>query len=419
MPPSPAARPALSSAATLLLVACEPHRSLDPGEPSEPARAAALSTYFPPSESKGGWRTRTAPDQVRQLGMDAARLAQLGQYLMSQPHENYQTGVSGYKASNKAAIVVKGGWIVGEYYNQAGANKAIYYVSSNGKSIAMLLAGHMAQSNPGLKLGLNSKLYDRRWLPEGFPLSDSRKSAITFDHMFRHASGIIPEDAHKIASGAVRTEAGWNFGPFTVGADAQWPQSARLAYTPGRPSEYKGSRPYSSVGFNHLSLVFRNVSGLEPGEYLNRGILKPIGVGRVAYKLTNGMEGTKYATAGNALMGARDFMRIGYLMLHEGDWNGKRIFPASWIRQFTGSPAYDNLRSNRDCRWGAKYPADLYRTTGSGQNWILVVPSLDLVLTYNGRTPASRKAEIDRESLKRLFAAVTERYVACDGSVVN
>ena len=46
-------------------------------------------------------------------------------------------------------------------------------------------------------------------------------------------------------------------------------------------------------------------------------------------------------------------------------------------------------------------------------------PSLDLLLTYNGRTPASRKAEIDRESLKRLFAAVVERYVACDGTVVN
>ena len=47
------------------------------------------------------------------------------------------------------------------------------------------------------------------------------------------------------------------------------------------------------------------------------------------------------------------------------------------------------------------------------------MPSLDLLLTYNGRTPASRKAEIDRESLKRLFAAVNERYVACDGTVVN
>jgi hypothetical protein len=26
---------------------------------------------------------------------------------------------------------------------------------------------------------------------------------------------------------------------------------------------------------------------------------------------------------------------------------------------------------------------------------------------------------VDRESLKRLFAAVTDRYVACDGTVIN
>ena len=44
---------------------------------------------------------------------------------------------------------------------------------------------------------------------------------------------------------------------------------------------------------------------------------------------------------------------------------------------------------------------------------------MDLLLTFNGRTPASRKAEIDQESLARLFAAVTEPYVACDGTVVN
>jgi hypothetical protein len=47
------------------------------------------------------------------------------------------------------------------------------------------------------------------------------------------------------------------------------------------------------------------------------------------------------------------------------------------------------------------------------------VPSLDLLLTYNGRTPASRKTEIDQESLARLFASVTEPYVACDGTLVN
>jgi CubicO group peptidase (beta-lactamase class C family) len=173
------------------------------------------------------------------------------------------------------------------------------------------------------------------------------------------------------------------------------------------------------VAFNHFSLIFKRVSGLEASVYLKSRLLEPIGVGNVAYKLTTGMGNVKFAAAGNALMGARDFMRIGYLMLHEGDWKGNRIFPASWIQQFTESTAYPNLRSNRDCRWGTQYPPDLYRTTGSGQNWVLVVPSLDLLLTYNGRTPASRKVEIEQQSLARLFASVTERYVTCDGTVVD
>jgi CubicO group peptidase (beta-lactamase class C family) len=419
MHPFPRGRRALSAAALVLLVACDTSRPADPAEPDPPTAAVALSTYFPPPESGGGWRKTSESGRLGDLGVDRARLDQLGQYLMSLPYENYSTGVSGYKASNKAAIVVKGGWIVGEYYNQSGANTALYYLASNGKTFAMLLAGNMAQTYPGLGFGLKSKLYDQRWLKDGFPLTDTRKSGITVDHVFRHTSGIIPEAQHQIASGAVQTETSWNFAPFTVGKDAQWPQSAKLYYGPGQPGSYSGGSTYSSVAYNHLSLVFRNVTGKEAGDYLRSAILDRIGVGRKLYKLTSGMEGTKFAAAGNGLTTARDFMRIGYLMLHEGDWDGRRIFPASWIRQFTGSTAYRNIRSNRDCYWGAKYPADLYRTTGSGLNWIMVVPSLDLVMTFNGRTPRSKAAEVDRESLKGLFAAVTDRYVACDGTVIN
>jgi hypothetical protein len=86
-----------------------------------------------------------------------------------------------------------------------------------------------------------------------------------------------------------------------------------------------------------------------------------------------------------------------------------------------GSPARPPtlIRSHRDCHWGTKYPGDLHRTTGSGENWVLVMPSLDLLLAFNGRTPASKREEIDCTSLERLFAAVTQRYVACDGTVVN
>ena len=417
MCPAPA-RSALVPAAAIAVLACDPNSPLEPARDSGPRSAVALSTYFPPPESDGGWRKVTEAQRVADLGVDRTRLQSLGSYLMSLPYEQYRTGVSGFDPSNKAAIVVKGGWIVGEWYNQSGADRALYYTASNGKTFALLLTGVLTQNYPGLGLGPTSKLYDRRWMAQGHPLTDSRKANITLDQVFRHTSGIIPESAHQIASGAVQTESSWNFAPFTVGKDAQWPQSARLSYDPGRPSQYRGST-YSSVAFNHVSLLVRNVTGTEAGAYFQKTILGRIGVSRVAYKVTSGMEGAKYATAGNALLTARDFMRVGYLMLHEGNWDGRRIFPASWLRRFTGSTAYPNLRTNRDCRWGAKYPADMYRTTGSGQNWVLVVPSLDLLLTFNGRTPASKAAEVERESLQRLFAAVTQRYVACDGSTVN
>jgi CubicO group peptidase (beta-lactamase class C family) len=416
--PPAVARP-LSSVAILFVLACEASAPADSdAAPERPMSAAALATYFPTSEASGGWRSTTDAGRIGDLGMNRDRIEALGRYLTSLPYENYQLDVSGYKPSNKAAIVLKDGWIVGEYYNQAGASSALYYLSSNSKSVTMLLAGHLAQTYPGLGFGTGSKLYDRRWLAEGFPLTDSRKADITIDHVFRHSSGIVPEDEHQIADGAVQAESDWSFAPFTVGRDADWPQSARLYYAPGNPSGYSGES-YSSVAFNHLSLLFRNVTGKEASVYLNDAILDRIGVGRDGYRLTSGMGSTKWATAGNLLLTARDFLRLGYLMLHEGDWSGRRIFAAAWLRRFTGSSAYKNIRSNKDCYWGAKYPADLYRTTGSGENWVLVVPSLDLILSFNGRTPRSKRAEIDRESLQRLFAAVTERYVACDGTVVN
>ena len=420
----PFASPGLASVASagvLFTLACDLGTPLSVDQPSDTPTPATvtLSSYFPPPEAAGGWRKTTDATQVHDLGMDADKLDSLGAYLMSLPYEGYYTGVSGYKASNKAALVVKDGWVVGEYYNQASARTAVYYLASNGKTFAMLLAGNMAMRYSELGFGLSSRLYDPRWLPEGYPVTDTRKADITFDHVFRHVSGIIPEAQARIASGAVMSEADWNFSPFTVGKDSDYPVSAPLYFTPGNPSTYTKGSTYSSVAFNHFGLIFRNVTGLEASAYLREAILDPVGVGRMDYKLTSGMGDYVWAPAGNGLASARDFARLGYLMLHEGDWNGNPLFAPSWLRQFTASPAYRNIGSNADCRWGRKFPGDMYRTTGSGQNWVLVVPSLDLVATFNGRTPNSLAAEVDSAALSKLFAAVTDRYVACDGTVVN
>ena len=61
-------------------------------------------------------------------------------------------------------------------------------------------------------------------------------------------------------------------------------------------------------------------------------MLNRIGVDRMAYKLTKGMGDYVWATAGNGLTSARDFARLGYLMLYEGEWEGAEIYPAAWQR---------------------------------------------------------------------------------------
>lgn len=288
--------------------------------------------------------------------MSPPKLAEFGTYNMSLPSEGYFTGVSGYSASNKASLVIKSGWIVGEYYNKSSARTAVYYLASNGKSFGIMLFGRMLLDYPDLGITLSSKLYDADWLPQGFPLTDNRKAAITFDHVFGHVSGLVPEAQASIASGAVKSGPNWNFEPFTTGHDLDYPVSAPLYFTPGDSSTYTKGRPYSSVAFNHLGLVFRTVTGLEPSLYLRAGILDRIGVGSMAYMRPEGMGDVQWAVGGNQLASARDYARLAYLLLHEGDWNGERIFTASWIRHFITSAKYYNLRSNADCFWGRNIP---------------------------------------------------------------
>ena len=414
---------AVPAIVALFLTGCLPSEPNDPqpgsaaGTPAPATRA--LANYFPPPESGGGWRTRDDASAVAGLGVDLTRLDALGAYVMGLPYAEYYTGVSGYDSRNKAVLLVKNGWLVGEYYNRAEAKGAMYYLASNGKTFTIMLVGRLRLDYPDLSMGLGSRLYSSRWLAAGLPPSDPRKLDITIDQVFRHTSGIIPQVEAPIANAAVETDPGWSFLPFTLGTDADWPESTPLYYPPGKPETYLKGDTYSSVAFNHFSPIFRQVTGLEPGTYLRQAMLTPIGVGRVDYRLAAGMGDYRWATAGNALTGARDFARIGYLLLHEGNWAGRRIFPAAWIRRFTTVAEYPNLRSNVDCYWGRDYPADLYSTVGSGFNRAIVVPSLDLLLTVNGRAPTALAPDMTVGVLSRLFASVLEPYTTCDGRAMN
>src|SRR3954468_24140069 len=132
----------LWSGIALLVLGCS-DRLMEPSsrrpDDVKPSLGLTLVSYFPPSEANGGWRQTTRANKSRSLGMEPTGLAALGSYAMSLPYERYSTGVSGYALQNKAVLVIKNGWIVGEYYNGTSARTAVYYLASNGKTFAMML----------------------------------------------------------------------------------------------------------------------------------------------------------------------------------------------------------------------------------------------------------------------------------------
>jgi CubicO group peptidase (beta-lactamase class C family) len=92
-------------------------------------------------------------------------------------------------------------------------------------------------------------------------------------------------------------------------------------------------------------------------------------------------------------LSARDFARLGYLMAHQGVWQGRQIVPRWWIEMATQSSQELN-RSYGYTFWvntsGEQWPSaprDAFAFKGYGANRCYIVPSLDLVVVRVGYGP--------------------------------
>jgi CubicO group peptidase (beta-lactamase class C family) len=262
-------------------------------------------------------------------------------------------------------------------------------------------------------LGLDSPLYDPRWLPEGFPLSDPRKAAITFDQVFRHSSGLCPEIEE-----TGRYQADKNYTRWVTGHDLLYPETTALYYDPGHTEQYQraGTRlaaTYSSVAFQHMGLVLAHLGGQPAHAFLEQRLLAPIGVERVEYfqpveEWSAGAEnvGLRWHTDGGLRLAPRDYARFAYLLLRDGVWNGRPLLPPGWVARFRTATDYPNLRGNDDGVFGREYPPDMFRIAGAGGNWAFMVPSLDLLVLRTGRCADEMIPKIEREFLQQLFRVV-------------
>ena len=92
---------------------------------------------------------------------------------------------------------------------------------------------------------------------------------------------------------------------------------------------------YASVETQVLGLVLRAATGRPVAEYLEEKIWQPIGAEADAMWLIDrsGQEVTYCCL--NAVL--RDYARLGLLLAHDGNWRGRQLIPADWVKDATST----------------------------------------------------------------------------------
>lgn len=199
------------------------------------------------------------------------------------------------------------------------------------------------------------------------------------------------------AETAGNVETGWlgeitvrQLATMTAGFDDGRPP--RLVYRPGTSGLY--SNDTSNILAELLTLRF----GEDLEEVLRRQVLDPIGVSPQSWRWRE--NAYRPRTVGN--LPSREFAsgitithrvlaRIGYLYLRNGMWQERRILSSSFIKTATRPTDLPAPWDYYGFYWGTngrgnypQIPRDTYWALGLGDSFLLVCPSLDLVVVRLG-----------------------------------
>jgi hypothetical protein len=103
---------------------------------------------------------------------------------------------------------------------------------------------------------------------------------------------------------------------------------------------------YVSMDTQVLGMIIVAVTGENLATYLAKKIWKPIGMESDAWWIidSDGME----AAFGGLCAVLRDYARFGRLYLNKGNWNGKSLVPAAWVKDSITPDAPHLMAGKRD-----------------------------------------------------------------------
>lgn len=296
-------------------------------------------------------------------------------------------------------LVVHRGDIVLERYAEGVTRETRTRTWSTAKSIAVTLLGMLVDRG---QLALDAPLgFD--WLPEMPGGAPDPRDAITLRHLLHMSSGLYPVDSFNME---YATGSGLAYWAGTSSVDGA--RRRGLVRAPGTHWDYEN--------YDTLLAVYAMKRALGSQEAYHRfpreALLEKLGMRNTL--LSTDRFGD-FILSSQVYTNARDLARFGLLYLNGGVWRGERLLSEAWI-EFVRTPA--PATAARGNVYGGQFwlvpddrddvPRDAYSTAGNRGQYVIVVPSHDLVIVRRGLDYGKQgfnRWDLTREVLKAFPAA--------------
>jgi CubicO group peptidase (beta-lactamase class C family) len=281
----------------------------------------------------------------------------------------------------RALLIVQNGRLVLERYAEGFGPEMRFQGWSMAKSVTQAVFGTLVHAG---KLRIDQRVPMPAWQGEGDP-----RAELTLGHLLHMNSGLDNGDEFD------GDPTQWFVSRMMFGEGA----TDAAAYASAPPLLHPpGTRwAYSTATSTILAWVIgRSVgSGREDTvRYANQALFAPIGMKSAVME---------FDAAGTYMGGsffwatARDWARFGYLYLRDGVWDGRRVLPEGWV-DFTRTQA----SAEDSGSYGAHFwlnlepeeeqpprplpggPASAFAAVGASGQYVLIVPTRDLVLVRLG-----------------------------------
>lgn len=271
----------------------------------------------------------------------------------------------------RALLVMQNGEITGEAYGDGITRDTPLLGWSMGKSLIAILLGRLEAAGQ-LAVTENNLFAD--WNDE--------RSKISIANLLQMSSGLKFDEVYAPGSDATRML----FNSYSAASVAQ---AMPAVHEPG--SHFA----YSSGTTNILSqLLFERLGGSPAAGYawLHENLLQPLGMNHTIVESdpSGVFVGSSYVYAS-----ARDWAKLGQLLVSGGVYNGKQLLSPDWITRATTPNASANEprygyqlwlnRGGDELRW-PDLPADAFAMQGNRAQMVLMIPSKQTVLVRLGWT---------------------------------